>query len=92
MRPGRIRQLPPERAFGRAAWADAGCAAFIQDDAHIFCTEDQVTGEAIALLANCCCRSTRDFSVFADVEIKFADRPEVRVGSDGGLGPGPSRI
>src|SRR5437764_2201148 len=53
---------------------------FTQDDAHIFCTEDQVTGEAIA-----CCKLLlsiyRDFG-FDDVEIKFADRPEVRVGSD----------
>ncbi|HEU0156376.1 MAG TPA: threonine--tRNA ligase, partial [Stellaceae bacterium] len=53
---------------------------FIQDDAHIFCTEDQVTGEAIA-----CCKLLlsiyRDFG-FDDVEIKFADRPPVRVGSD----------
>src|SRR5438309_3049766 len=53
---------------------------FIQDDAHIFCTEDQVTGEAIA-----CCKLLlsiyRDFG-FEDVEIKFADRPVVRVGSD----------
>jgi threonyl-tRNA synthetase len=53
---------------------------FIQDDAHIFCTEDQVTGEAIA-----CCKLLlsiyRDFG-FEDVEIKFADRPPVRVGID----------
>src|SRR6516225_4579404 len=53
---------------------------FIQDDAHIFCTEDQVTGEAIA-----CCKLLlsiyRDFG-FEDIEIKFADRPPVRVGSD----------
>jgi len=53
---------------------------FIQDDAHIFCSEDQVTGEAIA-----CCKLLlsiyRDFG-FEDVEIKFADRPAVRVGSD----------
>ncbi len=53
---------------------------FIQDDAHIFCTEDQVTGEAIA-----CCKLLlsiyRDFG-FEDVEIKVADRPAVRVGSD----------
>src|SRR6266851_2858433 len=53
---------------------------FIQDDAHIFCTEDQVTAEAIA-----CCKLLlsiyRDFG-FDDVEIKFADRPPVRVGSD----------
>jgi threonyl-tRNA synthetase len=53
---------------------------FTQDDAHIFCTEDQVTGEAIAF-----CRLLlsiyRDFG-FADVAIKFADRPLVRTGCD----------
>src|SRR5438105_2034152 len=53
---------------------------FTQDDAHIFCTEDQVTGEAIAF-----CRLLlsiyRDFG-FDDVAIKFADRPPVRTGSD----------
>jgi threonyl-tRNA synthetase len=53
---------------------------FTQDDAHIFCTEDQVTAETVA-----CCKLLlsvyRDFG-FADVEIKFADRPPVRVGSD----------
>src|SRR5713226_8918847 len=53
---------------------------FTQDDAHIFCTEDQVTGEAIAF-----CRLLlsiyRDFG-FDDVAIKFADRPPVRSGSD----------
>ena len=53
---------------------------FTQDDAHIFCTEDQVMPEAIAF-----CRLLlsiyRDFG-FADVAIKFADRPPVRIGSD----------
>jgi threonyl-tRNA synthetase len=53
---------------------------FTQDDAHIFCTEDQVTAEAIAF-----CRLLlsiyRDFG-FDDVAIKFADRPPVRAGSD----------
>jgi threonyl-tRNA synthetase len=53
---------------------------FTQDDAHIFCTEDQVTGEAIEF-----CRLLlsiyRDFG-FDDVEVKFADRPEKRIGSD----------
>ena len=53
---------------------------FTQDDAHIFCTEDQVTSESIEI-----CRLLlsvyRDFG-FADVEIKFADRPPQRVGSD----------
>ena len=53
---------------------------FTQDDAHIFCTEDQVTAEAIAF-----CRLLlsiyRDFG-FDDVAIKFADRPPNRVGGD----------
>jgi len=53
---------------------------FTQDDAHIFCTEDQVTAEAIAF-----CRLLlsiyRDFG-FDDVAIKFADRPPLRTGSD----------
>src|SRR3954471_12089754 len=53
---------------------------FTQDDAHIFCTEDQVTAEAIAF-----CRLLlsiyRDFG-FDDVAIKFADRPPHRTGSD----------
>ncbi len=53
---------------------------FIQDDAHIFCTEDQVTGEAIAC-SKLLLSIYRDFG-FEDVEIKFADRPAVRVGSD----------
>ena len=54
--------------------------AFTQDDAHIFCTEDQITAETRAfcelLLA-----VYRDFG-FEDVRIKFADRPELRAGED----------
>lgn len=54
--------------------------AFTQDDAHIFCTPEQITSESIAV-----CRQIldiyRDFG-FDDVRIKFADRPPVRVGSD----------
>ena len=53
---------------------------FTQDDAHIFCTEGQVTGEAIEF-----CRLLlsiyRDFG-FDDLEVKFADRPEKRIGGD----------
>jgi threonyl-tRNA synthetase len=54
--------------------------AFTQDDGHIFCTEDQITSESVAV-----CKSLleiyRDFG-FDDVEVRFADRPEKRVGSD----------
>jgi len=53
---------------------------FTQDDAHIFCTEDQVTGESIAI-CQLLLSVYRDFG-FDDVEIKFADRPPQRVGSD----------
>jgi threonyl-tRNA synthetase len=54
--------------------------AFTQDDAHIFCTEDQVaqeTADFVALLRNV----YRDFG-FDSFRIKFADRPEKRAGSD----------
>ena len=54
--------------------------AFVQDDAHIFCTEDQITDETIRF-----CRLLldiyRDFG-FEDVMVKFADRPPVRVGEN----------
>jgi threonyl-tRNA synthetase len=53
---------------------------FTQDDAHIFCTEDQVTSESIEI-CQLLLSVYRDFG-FADVEIKLADRPPQRVGSD----------
>jgi threonyl-tRNA synthetase len=53
---------------------------FTQDDAHIFCTADQVTAEAVAF-CKLLLSIYRDFG-FDDVEIKFADRPPARVGSD----------
>ncbi len=54
--------------------------AFTQDDAHIFCTEDQITAESIAFCD--LLRSVyRDFG-FTEVSIKFSDRPEKRAGSD----------
>jgi threonyl-tRNA synthetase len=54
--------------------------AFTQDDAHIFCTPEQITDESIAV-CNLILGIYRDFG-FDDVRIKFADRPEVRVGAD----------
>ena len=54
--------------------------AFTQDDAHIFCTEDQITAESVefcALLQSI----YADFG-FTDVRVKFSDRPEVRAGDD----------
>ena len=54
--------------------------AFTQDDAHIFCTEDQITAESIAF-CELLLSVYRDFG-FGDVSIKFADRPPVRAGSN----------
>jgi len=53
---------------------------FTQDDAHIFCSEDQVTQECVAV-NDLLLSIYRDFG-FEDVIIKFADRPEKRVGAD----------
>ncbi len=54
--------------------------AFTQDDAHIFCTEDQITAETISF-----CEMLKgvyqDFG-FTDVRVKFSDRPEKRAGED----------
>jgi threonyl-tRNA synthetase len=53
---------------------------FTQDDAHIFCAEDQINAETIAfceLLQSV----YRDFG-FEDVNVLFADRPPVRAGTD----------
>ena len=54
--------------------------AFTQDDAHIFCTEDQITAESVKF-----CSLLQ--SIYADfgfhkVRVKFSDRPEVRAGDD----------
>ncbi|MDA1101136.1 MAG: threonine--tRNA ligase [Proteobacteria bacterium] len=54
--------------------------AFTQDDAHIFCTVDQITSEGL-VFCDLLQRIYRDLG-FEDVLIKFADRPPVRVGSD----------
>ncbi len=54
--------------------------AFTQDDAHVFCTPEQITAESIAV-CDLILGIYRDFG-FDDVRIKFADRPEVRVGDD----------
>jgi threonyl-tRNA synthetase len=53
---------------------------FTQDDAHIFCTEDQITEECVKLNEQML-SIYRDFG-FTDLRIKFSDRPEKRVGSD----------
>ncbi len=54
--------------------------AFVQDDAHIFCTEDQIQGEVAAFIDFLHDVYT-DFG-FTDVIYKLSTRPEKRVGSD----------
>ncbi len=54
--------------------------AFTQDDAHIFCTEDQITDESIKF-CDLLKSIYADFG-FQDIRIKFSDRPEVRAGED----------
>jgi threonyl-tRNA synthetase len=54
--------------------------AFTQDDAHIFCTPDQITSEAVKV-TELILSIYRDFG-FDDVRIKFSDRPPKRVGSE----------
>jgi threonyl-tRNA synthetase len=54
--------------------------AFLQDDAHIFCTERQVADETVRFV-DLLSSIYRDFG-FDSFRIKFSDRPPVRAGSD----------
>jgi len=54
--------------------------AFTQDDAHIFCSEDQIMEEALKI-NDLILTIYRDFG-FDDVVVKLSTRPEKRVGSD----------
>jgi len=54
--------------------------AFVQDDAHIFCTEDQITSET-TIFCDLLQSVYRDFG-FDDLIVKFSDRPATRAGSD----------
>ena len=54
--------------------------AFTQDDAHIFCTEEQITEESLKV-TNLILDIYKSFG-FHDVKLKFSDRPEKRVGDD----------
>jgi threonyl-tRNA synthetase len=54
--------------------------AFTQDDAHVFCTPDLLTSEAVKI-TELILSIYGDFG-FTDVRIKFSDRPPKRVGSD----------
>ncbi|GIX09379.1 threonine--tRNA ligase [Elioraea sp.] len=54
--------------------------AFTQDDAHIFCTEDQIADETVRFV-DLLSSVYRDFG-FASFQVKFSDRPARRAGSD----------
>jgi threonyl-tRNA synthetase len=54
--------------------------AFTQDDAHIFCTEDQITQESLSV-TNLILEIYKDLG-FENVILKYSDRPEKRVGED----------
>ncbi len=53
---------------------------FVQDDAHIFCTEEQIQGEVVAFI-DLLLQVYKDFG-FDEVLIKLSTRPEKRVGSE----------
>ena len=54
--------------------------SFTQDDAHIFCTEDQITHECIEV-TNLILEIYKDFG-FSNIKINYSDRPKKRVGED----------
>jgi threonyl-tRNA synthetase len=54
--------------------------AFTQDDAHIFCTEDQITEESLTV-TNLILEIYKALG-FENVILKYSDRPEKRVGDD----------
>jgi len=55
--------------------------AFTQDDAHIFCTEDQITEECLSV-TNLILEIYKDLG-FENIILKYSDRPDLRVGDDG---------
>ena len=54
--------------------------AFTQDDAHIFCTNDQITSECLSV-TNLILEIYKDLG-FENVILKYSDRPDIRVGED----------
>jgi len=54
--------------------------SLVQDDAHIFCAEEQITDETVSF-CKLLTEVYKDFG-FTDIKVKFSDRPETRAGSD----------
>lgn len=83
------RDLPMRMAeFGRVFRNEASGAihgimrvkAFTQDDAHSFCTADQMEDEVKAMVE--LIREVYEDMGFSDFRVKFSDRPEMRLGTD----------
>jgi len=53
---------------------------FTQDDAHIFCTKEQLTDEIITLMGQV--KEILSMFEFNDFQMKLSTRPEVRIGDD----------
>ena len=53
---------------------------FTQDDAHIFCTDSQITSESVEF-CELLQKIYKDFG-FSELKVKFSDRPEIRAGDD----------
>ena len=56
------------------------CRSFTQDDAHVFCTEEQMKDEVKAMV-DLIFKIYKDFD-FKEIMVKFSDRPEKRIGED----------
>ncbi len=54
--------------------------AFVQDDAHIFCTESQINSET-KKFCDLLKKIYKKFG-FEKIKVKFSDRPNIRAGSD----------
>ena len=54
--------------------------AFTQDDAHIFCTEEQITQECLSV-TKLILNIYKDLG-FENIILKYSDRPDIRVGED----------
>jgi len=54
--------------------------SFVQDDAHIFCSKDQITSET-EIFCEMLLEIYKDFG-FTDIKVKFSDRPDLRAGDD----------
>ena len=77
---GRVRLLPPQRAVGRPARADAGARLHPGRRPHLLHARSR-SPRRRSRSASCCKSIYRDFG-FEDVFVNFADRPPVRAGDD----------